>query len=227
MKYITLITLLLFMNQAQADIMDGFDSLGGNDALLEKAASVNPELKIKIVQKRIVDRNYKSEFYPEYGTVFGGDAYLDTQFAGLNYQFHINPKWSVGLKYSYFFNELTDEGKELLRERGERQAEVPELDWLKQSYVAQINWYPIYGKFNFFDKGIVHFDGYLILGAGQVSLRNGSSPTYTGGFGMGMWISQHITARAEFRYQAYEAKWYTGTQNIDLTTASLSLGYLL
>lgn len=222
------VALLGFSASAQADLMEGFDSLGGNDVLLEKARALNPETKMRIVQERVVDRRLRFEIAPEYGNVLGGDAYNKTHTVGLNAHFHITPRWSVGAKYGYAFNELRPEGEYLLQDRAATgQAVVPEIDFPKSQWLATLNWYPIYGKMNLYDLGVAHFDVYALLGGGEIELRSGPVPTYTGGGGIGFWFSRHVTTRFELRYKTYQATRYNGPEQMDTTVASIQVGYLL
>ncbi|MCB0385405.1 MAG: outer membrane beta-barrel domain-containing protein [Bdellovibrionales bacterium] len=222
-KIVLTLAVLAGMGTSRADIMEDFDSLGGNDVLLEKAQALNPETKIEIVQGRIVDRRSRHEFYPEYGNILGGDSYLNTQYLGANYQYHFNPRWSVGLKYSNYLNELGSEGKNIINQFGF----IPELDWPKQSYMGVINYYPMYGKFSFFGKGIVHFDFYMLAGYGNIELKNGETGALTGGAGIGFWFSQHLTSRIEIRMLNYTSQRLAGAADMKLTVANFSLGYLL
>ena len=90
-----------------------------------------------------------------------------------------------------------------------------------------MNWYPLYGKINWFERSVVHFDIYALGGYGQVRLNSGPTSTYTAGGGIGLWITQHFTTRLEMRYQTYAAKYYAGTKDLDLTVGSLQMGWLL
>jgi outer membrane immunogenic protein len=213
---------------ADEGIMEDFDSLGGNDVLLERARSLNPTSTVSIVQDRIVDRRLRFELAPEVGRTLGGDSYQTTNRFGANLHFHITPKWSVGAKYSYLTNKLSAEGESLINDTSiYGQGLVPEIDYGKQEYMGLVNFYPIYGKLNMFDLGIAHFDVYVLAGAGQIVLRSGPTPTWTAGGGIGFWISQHLTMRFELRYQTYTAKRFLGETTLDLTNASVQFGYLL
>ena len=234
MKQIILLLIFFVPSLYASDgILEDFDSLGGNDTLLQKVQALTPESRIKIVQQRIVDRFNRHEFSPEIGLISGGNSYFDTSFVALAYQYHINPHWSVGLKYNYYLNELTLEGDELINQaieninEGNELTSIPEMNWPKQSYIAQLNWYPIYGKLNIYDKGVVHFDMYTILGVGQMDLRRGETMIYQIGFGTGFWISQHLTTRLEYKYKTYDVEYYAGTENTMVHDFSLSLGYML
>jgi outer membrane beta-barrel protein len=141
----------------------------------------------------------------------------------------------VGAKWSYGFNTLTSEGEALVdkayadwqKDKANPNTPYPELDPVKQEYMALVNWYPIYGKMNMLDAGVAHFDFYLLGGYGQVQLESGSTQTYTGGAGVGFWISQHFTTRLEGRYQTYNAKYFSGDRKLYLAVASIQMGWLL
>lgn len=211
-----------------ADIMKDFDTLGGNDVLLETAKALNPEAQIRIVQDRVVSRRSRFEFAPEFSSVLGGDAYNSTQNLGLNVHYHITPQWSLGLKYSYAFNKLKPEGEYLISDTSvEGKARIPEIDWPKQEAMLLLNWYPIYGKMNLYDLGVVHFDVYAVAGAGQIELKSGTTTSYTGGGGIGFWISQHLSTRLELRYEGYTAKRFKGETNMNTTVGSVQIGYML
>lgn len=223
-----IVSSLVLVSAAQADIMEDFDSLGGNNVLLEKVRDLNPETQVSIVQDRTVSRRNRFEISPEFSSVVGGDAYNVTRNLGVNLNYHITPKWSVGVKYEKSSNKLTQEGEYMVSQAiRDQSALVPDIDYQKQSTMAMLNFYPIYGKMNLYDLGIVHFDVYGLAGYGNVNLRSGTKPSYTAGGGVGLWFSQHLTSRLEARYQTYQAERLSGTQKMDLTVLSLQIGYLL
>ncbi len=210
------------------DLMKDFDSLGGNDVLVERAKALNPDTKVSVVQDRIVSRRWRHELAPEFSSVAGGDAYMATQNLAMNYNLHISPHWSLGLKYQWSFNSLRPEGQHLIDDElqpGGRR--LPEIDAPYRSYLAQINFYPIYGKMNFMDLGVVHFDLYALAGSGKVQLQSGMSNLLTAGGGVGLWWSQHLTTRAEVRYETYTAKRFEESTKMNLTLGSVQVGYML
>jgi outer membrane immunogenic protein len=214
--------------RAGSDIMKDFDSFGGNDALLERANVLSPDKKVEVIQDRIVSRKHRFEFDPEYQNVLGGDAYNNTQSVGINAQFHITEHWSVGVKYAYDFNQLTTEGNFLLTDTAiNGQGMVPDIDYPKQEALALVNWYPIYGKMNLYDLGVVHFDVYGLVGGGGIQLKSGTTAAYTGGLGVGLWLSQHLTTRVEYRFETYEAQRLSGATRINANIASFQVGYML
>lgn len=229
-KFILLLCATLISAQASADVLTDFDGLGDNKELLEKAKALNPEVKVQVVQDRIVNRRNRFEISPEIGAVGGGNPYIDTFGYGANLNFHITPRWSVGVKYTYFTNELNKEGENLISDIATTgQGIVPEIDQPKDQYLGTVSWYPIYGKLNFFNKAITHFDVYTTAGYGNINLKNGSTSTWTAGGGVAFWFSQHLSARFEARYQTYQAKYprFNQTDDLDTVIGSFQIGVLL
>lgn len=218
------------------------DSLGSNDEIIKKAKALQPNNSMRIVQKREVDRNLRPEIGIGYGLVNGGDTYLNTAQWNVNFDFHINPRWSLGLRYSDQRNELTNEGQRIFDVASAKQAAgqtdyvVPQIAFPVRSYMAMINWYPVYGKVSWFESAVSQFDFYLTAGGGQVefefptvgnSLTRGTSPIFTGGIGMGLWVNSWLTTRAEARYQNYQDEVSTGKRNIDAFIFQLGIGFML
>jgi outer membrane immunogenic protein len=219
-------------------LLEDFDSLSGNDVLLNRAQELAPDIRTQIVQNRVVERKKRFEFSPQFTSSFGGNSYVKTNMLGASAQYHLNYRFSIGARYDYAFNELTAEGENMVKNPQEIRdgngvvvgyaPNIPALDYIKQSYFATANWYPIYGKFSMYDLGIVHFDIYALGGAGQVELESGPSDALTAGAGMAFWISQHLTSRFELRWMGYQASLISGAkEDVNLTLGTLSFGYLL
>ncbi len=226
----------LSLNVSAQTVETEFDSLGGNQIILDKARELNPDTKVEVVQDRIVPRKNRFEFAPEFsGTMGGDDTYTKSQSVGMNINYHINHRWSIGAKYNHTFNKLTAEGDAMVDAAvADRLANprnptkpLPDIDHQKSESLVVLNWYPIYGKMNLFEKSIAQFDVYGLLGAGQVELKSGTKPTYTVGGGIGFWMSPQISTRMELRYQKYNVEYITGPKNLDLAIASVQVGWLL
>lgn len=227
-KSIVIAGLLAISANALADeLMKDFDSLGGNDVLLEQTKALQGQSSTYIVQDRIVSRRHRFEISPEYSNVLGGDAYNQTTQYGININYHINPRWSVGVKSTHMINSLKPEAESLITDTSILgKAYIPDVDYPISQNIALISWYPIYGKMNVLDKGVAHFDLYFLAGSGDIELKSGRTQTTTAGTGLGLWLSQHLTTRFEVRYQTYTAKNYRGEQKMDLTVGSMQMGYL-
>lgn len=225
MKKIILLALISFgFSQASlgAELMKDFDSLGGNSDLYKKAKALSPSINTHVIQKRIVDRRLRLEVAPTYTTYWGGNPYISSQSAGMEFSFHITPRWSIDASYHFaFMNSTTNEGEFLIKNDI-----VPDIDYPKASMMGFLTYYPFYGKLNLFDN-VVHFDIYTSLGVGSTELRYGNQTTLGANLGMGIWWSQHLTTRLGYRYQTYEAQLKNGPQQLDVSSGYLSVGYLL
>jgi outer membrane beta-barrel protein len=217
----------------QLDVSQDVDALGGNEALMKMATSLDPQNKSRIVQSRIVDRHNRLELGMNYGGVAGGDSYLRTQNFGVSADFHFNPRLSLGVRYYDYGNDLTPEGQRVFNEArdayeaGGRSYSIPDIDYPLRSVMAVVNWYPIYGKTNLLDRSIAQFDMYLLAGAGQIELSSGWTNLMTAGAGLGFWLTKHLSARGEIRYQTYKDQIITGPRDIQTVVGTIGLGYFL
>jgi outer membrane immunogenic protein len=217
----------------RVDVSKDLDSLGGDAAMIKMAQSLDSGNRARIVQGRSVDRYSRFEIGLNYGGVGGGDAYLSTKNIGLALDFHFTPRWSAGVRYFDYSNNLTSEGDRIFQQARQaynqqgRSYLISDIDYPLNAMMAVINWYPIYGKTSLFETKVAQFDMYLLAGGGQISLSSGKTTIYTGGAGVGFWISNHFTARAEVRYQNYNDQVITGPRKIDTVVGTLGLGFLL
>jgi outer membrane beta-barrel protein len=215
------------------DLEKYFDSLGSNKALLKRARMLDPENRVRIVQNRYVPRDLRLELGLNYGIVSGGDTYINTHNVGASLDFHINPHWSLGVRYYQSNNELTPQGQGVFEEEQKRRNQrleggnIFDVDYPLTTVLGVINWYPLYGKLNLFDQGISQFDVYLVAGGGQVVTENTSSPAYTFGGGLSIWISKHFSTRLEVRYQKHQDEVYDGARDIQSTIFTGSIGWIL
>jgi len=221
-----------FADQSGEEI---FDSLGGNRSLLEKVKALNPELSSSVVQNRFVSRENRFEIAPEWGVALGGDTYVRTQNLGLNAYYHLNPHFSVSVKYQQAFNRLTPEGhamvqsayNQYLQNPAAPEGLMPELNYILNQQLAAVQWYPLYGKMSWLGKSVTQFDVYLNAGLGSMQLLRGTTQTSQLGGGIGLWISPRVSLRGEIFWQGYEAQYLTGPRDMNLTQMSVQMGWLL
>ncbi|RME18531.1 MAG: outer membrane beta-barrel domain-containing protein [Bdellovibrio sp.] len=232
MKFLFLILTLSWSCMGfSKSLVDDLEGLGANKEILKRARALSPHRRVRVVQNRSVDRNLRFEFSVNYGAIAGGDPYLETSSLGGQLEFHINPHWSVGMRYYDYSNALSAEGKRVFDYAAQNalvdpNVTVPELDSPFNSLFGTITWYPIYGKMNLFDKGISQFDLYLMAGYGKTETEKGLSNSLLAGGGVGLWLTQHMASRLEVRYQNYEDHVGEG-RSIDWVTFTVSLGVLL
>ncbi len=209
------------------------NSLGTNENILYKAQPSVPANTYRVVQRRVIDREWRNEFALSGSFVNGGDSYYQTQNVGLHYDLHFNHRWSIGARYLNSYNNLTPEGRRVFETSesqigsGNSNYYAPDVDYPLSTTMAQISFYPVYGKVSWFESTVSYFDFYLLLGGGQVKLDSGTSGMFTAGGGMGMWWTQHLTSRLELRYQSYNDQIYTGPRKIENLVGSFAFGVML
>lgn len=229
--------LATFALGAAAHAQSDFDSLGSNEAILKRARSLNTQQQVRIVQKRAVDRDMRFEIGAAYGGSAGGNSYLNTQPIMGMLEFHVNPRFSFGGRYTAYANQLTKEGQSQMdaaraaKDAGQTDYTVSDIDLPKSSLMGTVSYYPMYGKLNFFDLTVVQFDFYVLAGYGTMEMKSGNSPTWTAGGGVGFWWNKYISSRLEIRQQGYSDRVTTSTgintRDIGLTIGTLGIGILL
>lgn len=209
------------------------DRLGSNEAIVKRARALSTSGRVEIVQKRSVDRRRRFEIGGSIGQVAGGNSYLNTTPVTGSIDFHFNPKWSVGARYSAFGNRLTAEGDAQFQSARSQQAigqfdsSVPEIDFPTSSWLVTTSFYPLYGKLNVFDLSVVQFDVYALVGAGQMNLRSGTTGTWSAGGGVGFWWNQWFSSRFEIRHQQYSDLVQTGRREVGMIVGTFGIGILL
>jgi len=223
------VTVLMAQSVFASSASEDMDSLGASRDLVRKARKVNPDNKISIVQKRAVDRNLRLETSVGYGFISGGNPYLDSRQLGVDLDFHITPRWSIGARYASFDNDLSSEGQRVYSDSVASGVAPDVNDFAKDAAMATVTWYPVYGKINLFNWNVTQFDIYLTAGYGQIQLnRSGGTDIMTVGGGAGFWLTNWLSTRFEVRYQHYNDIVGAGQERgLDQTVFAAKLGFLL
>lgn len=212
------------------DPLKSLNSLGADEQILKRVKSYKGKQRIRVIQKRAVDRDNRLEFAMNFGVVNGGDPYANTNSFGGQIDFHFNPRWSVGARYNEFKNSLNAEGQNVYEFSKKNVGGIPSIfasDHLLSSQTVSLNWYPIYGKMNLFDWKVAQFDFYFLAEGGQLQLQSGSTSTQAFGGGLGLWLTKYLSTRMEVKYQTYTDLVPSGPRDQDMMTVNFTLGFLL
>lgn len=211
-----------------------FQSLGDNEQVIERVQKLDNQQRIRVVQNRLMDRNNRLEAAVSFGMLSGADSYIESKNFGGMLNYHITPRWSVGVSYIKDSNKLTAEGSRLYddafacrQDDPNCDKRFPSIDFPLETKMASVSFYPIYGKLNLFDAGIAQFDIYTSLGYGQKKLDSGTSDVISGSLGAGIWINSFITARIEGRYESYTDLLKTQKRKQSAVSAIASVGVML
>lgn len=176
---------------------------GGPSAAL---AQEGLEENIRVIQQRPFLRKGRVEVAPYFALVTNENLFWHLGAGGvINY--HILENLSVGLQYTKYFSferDLYQSVQDDFRVFPEKY----ELDFYAGGHVAYV---PFYGKFVLVGSAIVHWDAYVIAGAG-VTRTSRSDWAVTGNFGAGTrlfltkWLTFNIEVRDYIMKEEYLAR---------------------
>lgn len=239
MKNLKTLSILLIVSAVSSSAFaqkssKALQSLGTQESLMEKAQPAVPANTYRVVQRRAINMDYVSEFSASAGAVNGGDSYYRSKTLGLQYDFHFNRWFSIGARHTFFYNDLTPEGKNRA-DIAQAADDVsfgagywPQMDYPISQTLGTINFYPLYGKMSWFESTVSYFDFYVMAGGGTYRLRSGSTGVGTAGMGLGMWWTQNVSSRIEVRYQQYnDMLTWKDPRRVENTVAMFSMGFML
>ena len=157
------------------------------------------ESAFQSVQTRYSSLQQRHEFILGGGHNFLADSHLESQSASFSYKFHINEKWSMGLRSTRVFNELSAAGERLY----EDEKIVPDNDYAQASRDLNITYNLFYGKIKFNERNITHFDGFVSLGYGDIELSNGNTNFKVIDTGLCFYLNKYFTSRLSLRNEFY------------------------
>ncbi|MFT6071360.1 MAG: outer membrane beta-barrel protein [Bacteriovoracaceae bacterium] len=127
------------------------------------------------------------------------DSHLDVKQISGSYRYHLNSKWSFGLRYNHYSNKLTQAGQRLLDD----QKIVPDQDFAYNSQEIFATYNTIYGKLRWSSETVVYFDQFISVGGGQIELASGKSNHALVDLGLAFWIKKHGSMRVGVRNELY------------------------
>ena len=153
---------------------------------------------------------------------FTADSHLDTKQMAASYRYHLNSKWSFGLRYNYYSNKLTSAGQRLLDDK----QIVPDQDFAYNSQEIFATYNTIYGKLRWSADTVVYFDQFISLGGGQIELASGKTNHAMLDFGLAFWISKHGSFRVGLRNEVFNQAQMAGEVLKHNTMGYLEMGWL-
>ncbi|MEE2670243.1 MAG: outer membrane beta-barrel domain-containing protein [Bdellovibrionota bacterium] len=220
-KKILAILLVLGSSQsfAEQDLSQKLESL---NIPSDKVTPLLSEEDLYAVNERYSSLNKRFELTLFGAHDFAADPHLDTKQSGLTARFHYNSRWSAGLRYTEYFNQLTPSGKALFEEK----QLLPDSDFALKSSEGFINFNTVYGKVRLTKDTIVYFDQYIALGYGNISLSRGEVQMYTAHLGLSFWVGKNMSARFGVKNEFYAQKKVNGDDNVHNAMGYLEIGYL-
>jgi outer membrane beta-barrel protein len=130
------------------------------------------------------------------------DAFYKGYTAEVAYTFHFTDAfaWQIG-RFAYSYNVDTGLKSQLLTQYGVLPTTFPEVQWMVGS---DLIWSPLYGKWSFLNRSVIHFEGYLLGGVSVLDLNNQSSgslpfkPALNVGVGVRVFTTKRVSFKLDF-----------------------------
>lgn len=188
----------------------------------DKVTPLVTEEDLYAVNERYSSLNKRHEFTLFGAHDFAADSHMDSKQTGLTYRFHFNSRWSVGARYTEYFNQLTQAGEALY----DSEKLLPDSDFAIKSTDAFISYNTVYGKLRLTSDTIVYFDQYISLGYGNVALSKGETQMYLLDLGLAFWIGKKMSARFGVKNEFYTQQKVNGDDNVHNAMGYLEIGYM-
>ena len=167
-----------------------------------------------------LDRRFEFSLFGAHD--FAADSHMDTKQTGLVGRYHLNAKWSLGARYTEYFNQLTVAGKALF----EREQILPDSDFALKSSDVFIGYNTVYGKVRLTRDTIVYFDQYVNLGYGSIALSQGETQMYVMDLGLAFWVGKNFSSRLGVKNEFFTQKRINGDDNVHNAMGYVEVGYL-
>lgn len=182
------------------------------------AAESEFQRQIHVYQRKPFMRNLRLEITPIFGVAI--NETLTTQIAGGGaLSFHITDEFSIGGSYFKAFHEKNS-GFDEVEDNFGVFPEKKFRDWYAGGHVSYV---PVYGKFVLFDAAIVHFDAYLVGGAGvmrtySVGSEGENRISWNLGVGGRLFVTEWLTLNLELRDYMYIEEFKAGSSFVNNVT---------
>lgn len=188
----------------------------------DKVAPVISEDKLYIVNTRYSSLVNRHEFSFLGAHNFTADSHLDVNQTALAYRYHLNSKWSFGLRYTRYSNELTSAGQSLF----DKERIVPDTDYALNSQEIFATYNTIYGKIRWSADTVVYFDQFIALGGGQTELASGKTNHGFLDLGVAFWVGNHMSLRVGVKNEFYNQQQKLEKRFMHNAMGYLEIGYL-
>lgn len=220
-KILGLLLLVISVSSfAEVDLTKKLDGLRVPD---DKVSPMISEDKLHIVNTRYSSLVNRHEISLSGANNLTSVSHIDnTAVSGL-YRYHINSRFSLGLRHNEYYNELTPAGEKLYKE----EKILPDTDFALKSTSAFFGVNTFYGKMRLTQNTIVYFDQYVNIGYGDIELaRNGNQKLLNLDLGFVFWGGKHVSSRIGLNNEFYTQRKVDGLTNVHNMMGYIEFGYL-
>ena len=222
MKKISFILISIFISSVGFAEDDLSKKLEGLNIPSDKVTPLLSEEDLYAVNERYSSLNNRFEFTLFGAHDFAADAHMDSKQTGATARYHINSRWSLGARYTEYYNDLTASGDALFKE----QQLLPDSDFALNSTDIFVNFNTVYGKVRLTRDTVVYFDQYISLGYGTVGLSKGETQMSLVDLGLAFWVGKNMSARFGVKNEFYTQQRVNGSDDVHNAMGYLEIGYL-
>ncbi len=173
--------------------------------------------RVEVVQDRLYKKKGKGEFTVGLG-IIPDNSFRFYTLIDLKATYHITEYLGVEGNFAY----IIDSKKDLLTTIEDTFNQTAVTDILEKYYGGEFIFTPLYGKFAFLTKDILHWDFFIAIGVGVFDTTQ--SNRFAGNFGIGMHVifNKWLSGRFDFRNYTYrEVIGFTPPGGSPTTTGSV------
>lgn len=194
-------------------------ALEERDRAQEAPPNLDLDERIAPVSGRTFVKDGRHEISPTAGISLG-DAFFTKYLLGLRYAYHLTETWSLGLTGAYAVDSSPSGAVNRCDSNGQN-CGAPTSEDLRRApgdlgFMGSfdVSWAPLYGKISLLAEQVLHFDTYVLAGAGvvqskmapqgSVDVESKMLPALQFGVGQRYFVSRHATLRFEIRDVIYQ-----------------------
>ncbi len=153
-------------------------------------AAANRE-KIYVIQDRFLPLKSLNEISLGVGQDLTSNSYLISKQVELNYRYHIDSNWALGVQESLVSTNYSSAAKRL----GNYEASATDIPLPRSRTDLTGEYNVFYGKLRFDPTRVFYFDQYVGFGLGFTEFNTGLHGTLVADIGLVFWISKWGSAR--------------------------------
>ena len=163
--------------------------------LNDRAPALVSEERLYAVQNRLSPLSHRSELSLGVGSNLTSDSFINSNQFELNYRYHLDDRWSVGIERTWVSNSLSAAANDLQSSVGM----VPRVPYAiaRTDLTGEANLF--FGKLRITSERVFYFDQYVAAGVGFVQMNDGTVGALVGDVGVVGWIGRSASARLGLR----------------------------
>ena len=165
---------------------------------------------IRVIQRRPFLRTKRLELAPMLGVNIN-DSLINIFVASLSMNYYLSEVLGIGVHAAWANGQETELFDKVINDY----ALFPEVSKVLWSATLDFQYLFVYGKFALFNRWIIPWDMYAVLGAGATQTQLAVRPTLTVGVGQRYFMNKWLALCIEVRDNAYNEDYQSGSETVN------------